>query len=76
MDDDVARVDQNPVRTAQPFDAREAEAGILERRNEMFGGGCDMTVRTPGRDDHEVTEAGLALNVDGNDIFGLGVIET
>ena len=35
MDDDIARIDQHPVGAGQPLDARLAEAGILQRLEEL-----------------------------------------
>ena len=76
MDDDVARIDQHPVGAGQAFDARLAETGILQRLEELFGDGGDMAVRTARRDDHIVAEARFTLNVDWDDVFGLGVFQT
>ena len=76
VDDDVTGVDQNPIGTAHSFDPREPELGILQRRDQMIGDGCDMSVRASGRDDHMVAERGLALQVDRDDFFCLGVFET
>ena len=64
MDDDVARIDQDPVGTGQPLDARHAEAGILERLEQVIGDSRDMTVRSARCDNHIVAEARFPLNVD------------
>ena len=51
VDDDVARIDQDPVGACQPLDARHAHTGILERLEEVIGDSRDMTVRSAGCDD-------------------------
>src|SRR5262245_17182930 len=76
MDDHVTRIDQHPVRAREAFDARLAHASTLDRLDQVFGDGADMAVRAARGDDHVVAEAGLALNVDGDDVFGLGVFQT
>src|SRR5690606_22703534 len=76
MDDDVAGIDQHPVGAAHSLNTRETEPGVLQRRDQMIGDSCDVSVRASRRDDHIVTECGLALQVYRDDIFCLGVIET
>ena len=76
MDDYVARIDQDPVGAGQSLDARNAVAGFLERVEQVIGNSRDMTARPAGGDDHVVAQARFSLNVDGDDIFGLGVFQT
>jgi hypothetical protein len=42
----------------------------------VIGDTPHVAVRTARSDDHVVTEAGFLVDVDGDDVFGLGVFET
>ena len=54
---------------------RGARDGSLERADQPFGDRSDMNVGAAGRDDHGVGERGFAVQVDGNDVLGFGIIE-
>ena len=75
MDDDIARINQHPVSAGQPLDPGIAMAGLLESLDQVVSHGGDMAMRSPGGDDHVVGKAGLALDVNGNNVFGLGVFK-
>src|SRR4051812_47565958 len=76
MDDHIAGIDQHPAGAGQPLDARLAQPRILDRLQKVIGDGADMAVRAARGDNHIVAQAGLALNVDGDNVFCLGVFET
>ena len=50
-------------------------ASVLAGLDDAIGNRSDMHVRPPARDEHHVGEGGLALQVDGDDVFSLGVFE-
>jgi len=74
VDDDIGRIDQNPIAVLQSFDARCAPAA-LERDDQTLGDRANVNVGAAGRDNHGVGERGFAVQVDGNDIFRLRIIE-
>ena len=75
MHDDVAGVDQHPVGAAGAFDLHAADALLVELFLQMHGHGADLPVRKAGGDDHAVGEGGAAGEVDGDDFFGLVVLQ-
>ena len=75
MDDDVAGVDQHPVRAVGAFDADALDAGGVQFHFEMGGHGDDLAVGEAGGDDHPVGEGGAAGEVEGGDRLGLVVLE-
>lgn len=75
MDYNIAGVDQHPIATFQTFDTGIAQSFVLQIGDQMVGNGYDMPVRASGDDDHVVSKRGFANDVNGDDIFGLGVLE-
>ena len=75
MDDDVARVDQDPVAGGLAFAARAGEAGFLQAPQDLVGHGADMALGAPGRDHHGVGDVGLAREIDRDDLLGLVVVK-
>ena len=75
MEYHVAGVDQHPVALGNAFDAGIAMAAVLQLLEDLIGDGAHMPVRPARRHDHMVGEAGLAGDVDVDDILGLGFIE-
>jgi hypothetical protein len=75
VDDDVAGIDQNPIGMRQALDANIALAGLFQLHRQLVGDGADMAVGAAGRDDHAVSEGGFAMEVDGDDVFRLGVFK-
>ncbi len=76
VDDDVGAVDQDPVAIAQAFDARRLVALAFEGADYAFGDRPDMGAGAAGGDNHDVGEGGFAVQVDGDDVLGFGIIET
>jgi hypothetical protein len=76
MDDHVAGVDQDPVRSGQAFDLGGAVTGFLQCPQQMIRNRAHMTMGTARCDHHVIGHRGFALDIDGNDVFGLGVFET
>jgi hypothetical protein len=72
---DVAGIDQNPIGMRQALDANIALAGLLQLHRQLVGNCADMAVGAAGRDDHAVSERGFAIEVDGDDVFRLGVFK-
>ena len=62
VDDDIGRIDQNPIAVPQSLDARRPPA-VLERADEAPGDRSDVNVGAPGRDNHGVGERGFAVQV-------------
>ena len=73
MNDDIAGINKHPITGRQTLDPRIAEACILEFADQAIADRCDMTARTAGGDNHVVTQRRLACDVDGYDVFCLGV---
>jgi hypothetical protein len=48
----------------------------LERADNAFGDCPDVNVGAAGRDDHDIGEDGFAVQVDCDDVSGLGIFET
>src|SRR5450631_3358177 len=63
MDDDIGRIDQNPIAGLQSLDARGPPAA-LEGDDQSLGDRSDVNVGAPGRDNHGVSERGFAVQVD------------
>ena len=47
----------------------------LEPFDELVGDGADMTVGAAGSDDHFIGDDGFAIQIDGDDVLGLGIFE-
>jgi hypothetical protein len=73
MDDDIASINQHPVAGRQTFDPGIAEVGVLEFADQPIADGCDMAARPAGGDNHMVAQRRFACDVDGYDVFCLGV---
>ena len=76
MNDRVVGVEQDPIAMRQAFDARGDEAAGFQGLNEPVGNRADMDVGSSGCDDHEISEGGLAAQIDRDDVFRLGVFKT
>ncbi len=72
MDDDIADINQHPVRIWQPFYMRLPAASGLELPDDMIGQRSDMPGRSAGCYDHLVSNGGLAFK--GNDEQRLGLV--
>lgn len=77
MDDDIARVDQHPITAAKAFDLDAiAMPALFQSAQKLVRNRRYVTMRTSRRDDHMITDNGLASQVDGDNVFGLGVFKT
>jgi len=74
VDDDIARIDQNPIAVLLPLDPRGALAP-LECTDQPFSDGSDVNVGAPRRDDHGVGKRGFSVQINGDDVFGFRVIK-
>ena len=59
----------------QPFDPQIALARFLELYGQLIGDRADMPIRAPGGDNHPVRQSGLAVEINGDDVFRLGVFK-
>jgi len=59
----------------QALDPEVTHALALEIVDQPIGDGADVTMRAARRDDHRVGERGLGADVEGDDLFGLGIVE-
>ena len=75
MDDDVARVDQNPVATLRAFGRDAQDALILQLLAQMVGHGADLPGRAAGGNHHEVCDAGFVGEFDDDDVVRLVVLQ-
>ena len=75
VNDDIARIDQDPIGIGQAFDLEVLAAIMLQPFDQLVGNGADMTVGTAGSDDHFIGDDGLAIQIDGDDVLGLGIFQ-
>lgn len=75
MDDDVARVDQDPIAKRHPLDFCIADAMLLQLVEEPAGNGADMALRTSRGDNHVIAKRRLARQADIHDIVSFGVLK-
>jgi hypothetical protein len=73
MDDDIASINEHPVSVRQTLNPRIAETGVLEFADQSIADGCDMAARPAGGNNHMVAQRRFTRDVDGYDIFCLGV---
>jgi hypothetical protein len=76
MDDDVAAIHQNPIAMRQSLNPRCRLARRLEGFQDMIRHSANMDVGAAAGDDHNVGEGRLTLQIDRNDILGLGVFQS
>ena len=75
MDDDVARIDQNPVAVRQALDLGAAQTLFLQRAQKVVGERAHVAVRAARGHDHAVGHGRLAPQVDQDDVLGLVVVQ-
>ena len=75
MDDHIARIDQNPIGMGHALDPEIALARLLQLDRQLVGDGADMPVGAAGGNHHPVGQRRLAVEVDGDDVLGLGVFK-
>ena len=75
MNDDIARIDQDPIGIGQAFDLEVLAPIMFQPFDQLVGNGADMTVGPAGSDDHFIGDDGLAIEIDGDDVLGLGVFQ-
>jgi len=75
VDDDIARIDQDPIGIGQALDLEVLPPVMLEPFDQLVGDGADMTVGSAGSDDHFIGDDGLAIEIDGDDVLGLGIFQ-
>ena len=75
MDDHVARIDENPIALGQSLDPEIAVTLGFELLDQLIGDGADMPGGAAGRNHHAVGDRGFAVEVDRDDVLGLGVFE-
>lgn len=73
MNDDIADIDQDPVAMGQALHPGGAQTVALDGPTQLIGDRADMTVRTARGNDHIVPQRRFSRNVDGFDVFGLGI---
>ncbi len=76
MDDGVPGVEEHPVAKRRPLDFRRRIAGVATGLDDPVGDRADMNVRAARGNYHPVSERGFARQLDRNNVFGLGVLET
>ena len=70
VDDDVAEIDEHPFGFAFAFDAERLAVEALGKLHHFIGDRFDVPGRGAGGDDHVIADAGLAADVDLDDIVG------
>jgi hypothetical protein len=71
MDDDIARVDQDPVAMRHSLYPWCGDADLFQGSDHTLGDRSHMRVGAARGDDHHVGDRGFAVQVDGNNVFGL-----
>ena len=75
MDDDIARIDQDPIAERHSFDSCIANAALLQLIDEAVRDSANMTLRAPRGDDHEIRKRRLTGQRDTDDLVCLGVLQ-
>lgn len=75
VDDHIARVDQHPVGMGQALHLGAAVSRILQSTQQVIGQRRHMALRPARRDDDRIGQGRGALEIDGDDVFGLVVVE-
>ena len=75
MNDDIARIDQDPIAKRHSFNLCIANALLLQLVEKAVGDSAGMALRAPRADDHEIGKRGFVRQGDADDLVGLGVIE-
>ena len=75
MYDDVARVDQHPIRLIGALDTDFSDTRVFQIFDQMTGHRRDMPLRSAGCDHDVVADGGLPGHINGHDVFGLVVIQ-
>lgn len=75
MHHDIAGIDQHPVGLGHSFYPQLAMTLLLQLLNELIGNGVDVPVGTPRGDNHAIGNRGLAGQINGHDVFGLGIFQ-
>ena len=75
MDDRVAEVEQDPIAQRLPFDSRRRITGRAASSGDMIGDRADVDAGASRGDDHHVGDAGLAREIDLDDVLGLRIFE-
>jgi len=76
MNDNIAHIDQYPIALGHAFDPARAKARILDPFDQMLGNSPHLARGSAGRDHHIVGNRGFTAKVDGDNIFGLVLVET
>ena len=71
----IAGIDQHPVALGHAFDVQIAVARLLQLVDELVGNGADMAVGAARGHHHVVGNRRLTIEVDGDDLLGLGIVE-
>ena len=58
-----------------PSTRRSRLPSRLQLLDQLVGDGADVTVRAAGGDHHAVGDGGLSVEIDGDDVLGLGIFE-
>ena len=75
VDDHIARIDQHPIGMGQTLDLDIPLARFLELDRQLIGNRADMPIRAAGGNNHPVRESGFAVEINGDDVFRLGVFK-
>ena len=76
VDNDIARINENPIALRNSLDAKMAEARRLQLLDELIGDGGHMPVRPAIGYHHLIGKGSLAVQIDGGDLLRLGIVET
>ncbi len=74
MHDHRSHIYQYPLSARLAFHAQQVEPGMTGFTGQMVGDGADVTVGVAGADDHGVSDAGFAADIEGDDIAAFHVI--
>jgi hypothetical protein len=76
VDDDIARINENPIALRNTLDAKMAEARRFQLLDELIGDGGNMPVRPAVGYYHLIGKGSFAVQIDGGDLLRLGIVET
>jgi hypothetical protein len=75
MDDDIARVDQNPIAQRHPFNPYLTDATVFQLLDQLIGDSTNVTLGTAGGDNHVVAKRRFPRQVDADNVVSLGVLK-
>ena len=76
MDDDVTGVDEHPVAMRHALDANVRKTGLVQVLEHAVRNSADLPIGPAGGHNHEVSDCGLAGEIDGDRVLSLHIVDS